>query len=207
MKKILTQYILLTALLIILLTSCVRSLYPITEDENEMIFKKELLGHWIDKDGVRYLVDSLKAPGPQIYRVEIIDPDNNSKSFGQDGSDTSYFMAVLVDIKGKFFLDCSADMEQFANKRISETTLSSLIPSHTFIRVFSIEQNSIEIASIDHDELSTLINQKKITILHESINKDDILLTEKPKLMEQKLIELEKFPSVYKERNRLTRIM
>lgn len=207
MKKILTQCILLTALLIILFTSCVRSLYPITENEKEMVFKKELLGHWKDKEGVRYFIDSSGSPGPEVYRVEIIDTGNNSKSFGKDNSDTSYFAASLVNIKGKFFLDCNAEMEQLAIKRISETTLGSLLPTHIIIRVFSIEQNSIEIASIDNDELSTLLKQKKISIHHELIDKDDILLTEKPKMLQQKLTELEKFPSIYKDRTRLIRIM
>jgi len=207
MKKIITLQILLTAFLIVLITSCVRSLYPITEDDKEMVFKKELLGHWKNNDGVRYFVDTLASPGPKAYRVEIIDTGNNSKSFDKDVTDTSYFIAALVNIKGKLFLDCSAEMEQLAIKKVGETTVNSLLPTHIIIQVFSIEQNSIELASIDNDELSTLIKQKKISIHHESINKDDILLTEKSKMLQQKLMELEKFPSVYKDRNRLTRIM
>ncbi len=202
-----TQYVLLIAFPIVLFTSCVRSLYPITENDKEMVFKKELLGHWKDKEGVRYFIDTLGSPNPNVYQIEIIDTGNNSKSFGKDVSDTSYFIGSLVNLKGKFFLDCSAEMEHLAIKIVSETALSSLLPTHTMIRVFSIEQNSIELASIDKDELSILLKQKKISILHESLNKDDILLTEKPKMLQQKLIELEKFPSVYKDRNRLTRIM
>ncbi|MES1214637.1 MAG: hypothetical protein ABUT20_03890 [Bacteroidota bacterium] len=207
MKKNTTQSILLTTLLIVLLTSCVRSLYPITENEKEMVFKKELLGNWKDKDGVRYFVDTSASPGPKVYRVEIIDTGNNSKSFGKEAFDTSYFIAALVNIKGKLFLDCSAEMEQLTNKKVGETAINSLLPTHIIIRVFSIEQNSIELASIDNDELSTLIKQKKVNILHESINKDDILVTEKSKMLQQKLTEFEKFPSIYKERNRLIRIM
>ncbi len=193
-------------LVVTILTSCVRSLYPITEDEKEMIFKKELLGHWKDNEGVEYFIDTLKGPGVKVYRAGVIDTSNNSKSPDKDFSDTSYFLAVLVNIKGKFFLDCTAEMEQLAVKKMGESAAYSLLPTHSIIRVYSMEQNLIEIASIDKDAFSSLIKQKRINIRHELINKDDILLTEKSKILQQKLMELEKFPSVYKVRNRLTRI-
>ncbi|MDP9229038.1 MAG: hypothetical protein M3O67_00030 [Bacteroidota bacterium] len=186
-----------------ILTSCVRSLYPITENEKETVFKKELLGHWKDENGTKYIIDTLNNSGGKIYRAEIIDyfkyPD---KQF----SDTSYFLVTLVNIRGKLFMDCMPEMEDLAVKKMGESAAYSLLPTHSIIRVFSIEQNSIELGSLDKDNFLMLLKQKKINIRHESITKDDILLTEKPKMLQQKLIELEKFPSVYKNKNRLTRI-
>jgi hypothetical protein len=96
-------------------------------------------------------------------------------------------------------------MKQLSIKKMGESATGSLLSAHIVIRVFSIEQNSIELAAINEDEFSGLLKQKKINIRHESIDKDDILFTEKPKMLQQKLIELEKFPSVYKDKNRLTR--
>jgi hypothetical protein len=192
----------LSALLIGLLTlaSCVRSLYPITEDEKEMIFKKELLGHWKDKDGSQYFIDTVTGSGGKTYLARLIDA-TRSNSAKTQFSDTSYFLVVLVNINGKFFLDCSAEMEQLSSKKMGESAAYSLLPTHFILRVYSIAQNSIEMASIEKDAFSSLTDQKKINIRHEMIDKDDILLTERPKILQQKLTALEKFSSVYKREN------
>jgi len=50
---------------------------------------------------------------------------------------------------------------------------------------------------MDHDELLKVLNQGKLKIKNEILNKDDILFTEKPKNLQQKLMELEKFPGVF----------
>jgi hypothetical protein len=75
------QYILPAALIIILLSSCVRSLYPITEDGKEMVFKKELLGHWKDKEGAMHFIDTLKAGDAEVYQIEIVDTNHLTKGF------------------------------------------------------------------------------------------------------------------------------
>jgi hypothetical protein len=200
------QYVLPIVFIIIMLCSCTRSLYPITEDQKEMVFKKELLGQWKDKEGASYFIDTLEASGTKIYKVVLIDNNNKSQSPGNNFSDTNYFLASLVNIKGKFFMDCTADIEQPAFKKMGESATNSLLPTHIIIRIFSIEQNSIELAFIDQDNLFALLRQKKISIRHELIDKDDILLTEKSKMLQQKLTELEKFSSVYKDKSQLTRI-
>ena len=53
--------------------------------------------------------------------------------------------------------------------------------------------------------ISLLLKNKKINIKHENISKDDILLTEKSAMLQQKLLELEHFPTIYK-RDSLIRI-
>jgi hypothetical protein len=113
---------------------------------------------------------------------------------------------MLVNIKGNYFMDCSAVMEEAQAKKLGESAAHSLLPIHFFIKVFNIEQNSFELSALDPDKLSILLKQKKINIRHEVIKKDEILLTEKSKMLQQKLIELEKFSSVYGEKNRLIRI-
>ena len=178
------------------LTSCVRSLYPLTEDEKEMIFKKELLGHWKDKDGSEYFIDTVTGSGGKTYLARLIDATNSNAR--RQFSDTSYFLVILVNINGKFFLDCSAEMEQLASGKMGESAAYSLLPTHFILRVYSIGQNSIEMASIEKDAFSSLSQQNKINIRHEMIDKDDILLTERPKTLQQKLTGLEKFSSVYK---------
>ncbi len=191
-----------------ILTSCVRSLYPLTENEKEMIFKKELLGNWKDENGVQYLIDTSKGNNGKVYSIiEITERKNNILS--GDTSyfpDSSYFEGMLVNIKGNYVMDCTPAIEQLQAKKLGESAGNSLLPTHFFIKVFNIKQNSIDISALDPEKLSMLLKQKKITIRHEVIKKDEILLTEKSKMLQQKLRELEKFPSVYGEKNRLMRI-
>ena len=191
MKKNIPTIILITS---VILTSCVRSLYPITENENDLIFKKELLGHWRDEDSAHYIVDTAGGENGRIYRVAIIDLKRGPEWVF---SDTSYFIAFLVNIKGSFFLDCSADMAKFSNKNIGESAAHSILPTHFIIRLISIEQNRIELALMDEEKFLAFLKQKKLSIHHELIDKDNLLLTEKPMKLQQKLIEMEKFPSIF----------
>jgi len=198
-KYILT--ITLTGLM--LLTSCVRSLYPISENENNLVFKKELLGHWIDKDSAQYIVDTIQGHNGKIYRVAIVDPKKSLESI--EFSDTSFFIVTIANIKGRLFLDCYPEMERFANKNLGESAAQSVLPTHFIMRLISVQQNSIELASIDKDKFLLLLNQKKFGIRNELIDKDNLLFTEKPHGLQQKLIEMEKFPSVFSNET-LTRL-
>ncbi len=201
MKKVIILIFIVT-----FLNSCVRSLYPLIENEKEMIFKKELLGTWKNKDGEEYLIDTLKDHNGQYYRIKGIVEKNNTSTSAEKFSDTSYFIAMLANIKGNYVMDCSADMEHIQQKKLGESASNSLLPIHFFIKVFNIERNSIDLSALDNDKLAMLLKQKKFNIRHEVINKNEILLTEKSKMLQQKLMELEKFSAVYGEKNRLIRM-
>ena len=54
-------------------------------------------------------------------------------------------------------------------------------------------------SAIDKDALSFLLKNKKINMKHEDVTKDDILVTEKSPMLQQKLLELEHFTTVYKK--------
>jgi hypothetical protein len=210
MKKIIMLLLMAT-----ILNSCVRSLYPLTENEKEMIFKKELLGKWENKykdrleykDGVEYLIDTLKGQNGKVYSIIEIIKKNTFKSGDTSYfSDTSYFTGMLVKIKGNYIMDCYFDIEEMQGKKLGESEAKALLRTHIFIKISNIEQNSITLSVLDPHKLSMLSKQKKINIRHEVINKEEILLIEKSKTLKQKIIELEKFPSVYGEINRLIRI-
>src|SRR4030095_14639959 len=174
--------------------SCVRSLYPITENENEMIFKKELLGPWQDKDSSLYIVDTVVGKKGKIYRVTIVDAKKGTDAHGF--SDTSHFLASLAQINDRFFLDCTVDMEVFENKNIGESAAGALLQTHFVIPVL-FQRNSIEVAAIDEGKLSSLLTQNHFNLRHELIDKDNLLITEKPLALQQKLREMEKFPGVF----------
>jgi hypothetical protein len=200
MKKFIPLSILMIQ---VILVSCVRSLYPISENENNLVFKKELLGHWIDKDSAHYGVDTIQGHNGKIYRVAIVDPKKSLESV--EFSDTSFFIVSIANVKGRLFLDCYPEMERFANKNLGESAAQSVLPTHFIMRLSSVQPNSIELASIDKDKFLLLLNQKKFSIRNELIDKDNLLLTEKPLQLQQKLIEMEKFPSVFSNET-LTRL-
>ncbi len=166
MKKIIILLLMAT-----ILNSCVRSLYPLTENEKEMIFKKELLGKWENKyknrleykDGVEYLIDTLEGKNGKVYSIKEIIKKNTSKSGDTcNFSDTSYFTGMLVNIKGNYVMDCSADMEAMQENRLGESAAMALLRTHFFIKISNIEQNSIKLSALDPDKLSMLSKQKRL---------------------------------------------
>ena len=185
----------LISIIIPLLFSCVMSLYPVTKNIKDIVFKKELLGHWKDANGNdEYIADTVTTAFGKNYKVTILDHSADKKNI-----DTSYFLVILVNIKGHYFLDCMPDTSQYSYSKLGDISRTFLLPCHNIIRVFSIKKNSIIMSAIDKDALSLLLKNKKINIKHEDISKDDILLTEKSLMLQQKLLELEHFTSVYKK--------
>ena len=191
MKKIIPAVILMIP---VMFTSCVRSLYPVTENENEMVFKKELLGHWTDRDSAQFIVDTVKGSG-KMYRVTIVDSDKEAEAHGF--SDTSYFLVRLAYIRNRYLLDCTIDMDAFANKKIGGSAAGAILQTHYIIPVISFQQNAIEAAPIDEGKLRELLTQKKVSLRNELTDEDNLLITEKPLALQQKLRELEKFPVVF----------
>jgi len=179
----------------LIFTSCVTSLHPITENQADLVFKKDLLGTWVDKDSARYIIEEAKERGDKFYQATVIDPKKSSET--GNFSDTSYFIVSLANVKGKLFLDCAADMKKFEIKHLGGAAVSSVIPTHFIIPVVSIGQNAIELSPFDHDNLLALLQGGKFHMKSELVNKDDILFTEKPRNLQQKLMELEKFPAVF----------
>lgn len=174
-------------------TSCVQSLYPLAKEKNQVVFKNELLGKWKESDESEYFVDSSSN---KTYRVTVVDHpkiDSREKKF----SDTSHFLMTLVNVQGKYFLDCFPDTSHRAFYQLGEQTVNFLLPVHFILKVNVIARDSIEIASVSHDGLLKLINQKKFGISYHQIGSDQILLSQTPGKLQAKLTELDKFPSVY----------
>jgi|GEM_PF-3902548 len=191
------QSLLLSTLFAVLFfISCgVKSLYPLSDKKQDMVFKKELLGEWKEtKNNTQYFIDTVNGSLGKEYAVMLIDHSSNDKLV-----DTSRFLAILVNLKGHYFIDCMTDISQHVNTTIGELSKSLLLSTHFFIKVYTIDKNVITMSVIDKDALSLLLKDNKIRMKHENINKDDILLLDNSEVLQQKLIELEKFSSVYKK--------
>lgn len=180
--------------------SCVMSLYPLTENDKDIVFKKELLGRWKESnDDNEYIVDTASS-GDKSYRVTLIGHGIEHKTT----SDTSYFLVMLIHLKDHYYLDCMPDTSQPVYSRIGDWSKSLLLPSHLILRVYSFEKYFV-MSAIDPHELSLLLKNKKMIMRHEKIENEKILLMEKPEILQQKILTLEHYPSLYKK-DTLTRI-
>lgn len=198
MKK---SFITLALFSALLLNACVKSLNPLTNNPNQMVFKKELLGKWKDaKENTEYIVDTISNTSGKTFAVTVID-HSDDKSF-----DTSNFLMTLVNLKGNYFVDCIPDIEDHKYSKVSDVNKSLLLATHFFSKVFSMNNDLIILSVIDNDELSLLLATNKIKMEYQKIKGDEILLLDNSKILQQKLIELEKFSSVYKKKDSLIRI-
>ena len=169
------------------LVSCVTSLYPITEDSNEIVFKNELLGTWKDVNGSSvYVVNKVNSENDKRYKLMILDYQTDKQV-----TDTSNFLVSLVNIKGHYFFDCMPDTSLPAYANMSDLTKEIMIPCHYIMKVYSIDEKYVSLSAMDKDAVNRLLTNKKLTMKHEELTDDNILLTEKPEILKKKLVYLE----------------
>lgn len=197
------QYILPAVYIIILLSSCkiASMLYPLSENQNDFLFQKELIGKWGDpKDPSGYCnIDTMAVPGSKLYQIEFINHEKG-KSI-----DTSRFIASLINISGWYFLDCQPDMQKVLSAGQKDYS-DLLIARHFLYRLSFIMPDKIEIAYPDTDELIKLIDQKKILLHYSKLKEDDYLILDKPEELQKGLIESKKYPLLYKDKIILVRL-
>jgi hypothetical protein len=187
----------LLLILVFVITSCssVNFLYPISEEKNDRIFKKELMGVWRSGDSddkVKIIIDTtIDIDSSLVYSLKIFDQSN--PGFG----DTSYLAGQLFNLQSKFFMVTSTDMEHEMKRGIGFYNAAMTIPSYQVFRIYKITRDSIQIGQLNGDTLIHLIKTKKMSLKNEMIEKSDILILERSLMLQKKLIELEKFQNVY----------
>lgn len=189
----------------IVMSSCVSSLYPISDNEKDFIFREELLGHWSDKDMQTQVI--LDKSDLNKYKVTVID----KKTSGLGGKqitalDTSYFLGFLIQLNGQYFFDCTTDTDHPQFKCIGEEARSSMLPLHFIYKVQIIGNNQLSVSEINIDAMRKYIGKDKNKVKHEQINKDHILLTADAAGL-QKNILTNKKAAVFTESDTLTRKM
>ena len=191
--------------LIILFASCTRVsfLYPVAVKKQDLIFKEQLLGQWMEKnknDATVITIDTARSyDSALVYKISLIgEADSN---FG----DSSYLEGKLVNIGDRLFMMVYSDLEHSKIQQIGIYNAAMILPSYYFVRMFLIARDSLNIGQIDGDEFIDLIDKKKFSIKHEILQEDDYLVLEKGDNVAKKLIELDKFPAIY-ERTTYVRI-
>lgn len=183
----------------VLLASCSRVsfLHPAIVKNQDLVFKHELLGQWMEKtevNGILITIDTARSyDSSLVYKISLI--GKTDSNFG----DSSYLEGKLIDIQGKLFLMVYSDLEHKKMREMGLYNAVMILPSYYFIRMFSISNDSLSIGQIDGDTFIDLVDKKKISIKHQIIERDDYLILEKGNEVAKKLIELDKFPGIYEK--------
>jgi hypothetical protein len=201
MKKQLVLFILSVSILV---SSCkvVSTLYPLSQNANDFVFKKEMIGKWGEsKDSPdHYSVDTVSGEGGKLYEIKIVSY-NKEKST----TDTARLNAHLVNINGGLYLDSWLIIQNELNA-IDKNYEDWLIARHFIIRLSFPEVNVLEMAAPDTEELIKLIDQKKILLHYANLKKDDYLILDKPAVLLKGLAESKKYPMLFKDKNVLRRL-
>jgi hypothetical protein len=160
-----TRNIILAGLILLLVPGClVKSLHPFY-NENEVIYKSELLGNWSGADSSTWKIEEgMKSQG-------IFKPVTHDKSYKityTDKSGPAVFKAHLFKLAGHLFLDFYPEDVESSNDMMA----SHLVPMHTVARV-DLQDGRIMIRWYNEEWLIGLFTQNKIRISHEKIPIDE----------------------------------
>jgi len=195
MKK--AKSILSFGLLVVLMNSCVYSLFPIYTDDT-LVYFPELIGRW-EKEGdsnayvefsavpksIAWLSNgtaekevALNSAEEKVYVVEFM-----------DNSEALTFIGHIAEIGNDFFLDLYP----------AEVSNSSTIPVHTFSKVKFIN-NRLDLTSFDLEKLNKLFESNLIRLRHENVD-GTILITAQPSEIQKFIDRYSEDESVFKDKD------
>lgn len=195
---------LIFSLIISLITVCscnpVSSISPLSQNKNELIFEKNLIGKWKEakKSGEYYFVDTVSGSNGRRYQINIYS-QNSSKLI----TDTTSFYGELVNINGWKFLDCWINT---SGKCAIKDREDFLIDKHFIFQISFPEKDSLAIAALSAEELKKLITEQKISLNYTDIKEDEFLLLDKPDVLQKALEASKKYPALYKDKGMLVRL-
>jgi hypothetical protein len=152
---------LLACLIAMLLSGCfVKSLHPFYT-AGDLVFKKEMLGTWIDDDSASWKIEqSMRTTG--LFKPGV--PENAYLVTCSDKDGTAQFSAHLFKLGSGLFLD-------FYPEEVKGTTgmmSAHLVPAHTVARV-TLSHDNLTIQWYNEEWLIGLFKQNKIRIAHEKV--------------------------------------
>ncbi len=203
MKKIYFSCLFLLAAIVI--SSCVSSLYPISDNENDFIFREELLGNWAYKNMQTQVI--LYKADHKKYKITVIDKkdkDNGGKKISF--FDTSYYSGFLIQLKSQYFFDCTPDTDHPQFDCLGEETKSGLLPIHFIYKIQILGKDQLSVAGMDIDAMKKYINDNSNKVKHEKLSKDHILLTADAVRLQKNILTNKEAAFVFGKPEILTRI-
>lgn len=164
-----TKSILLIGILSILLSSClVKSLHPFYT-ENDVVFKPELTGTFLDADSATWIIKKY------IYSKGFMKGDTTDNSYVvemyEDTAHVSKFNVHLFELDGVSYLDFAPIREDREEVMLE----LHLIPTHSLARLDLISDDEMVVSWFDEDWLEKLFEENRVKIAHEVIHTTDQL--------------------------------
>lgn len=161
-------------LLVVLLFSvsaigCLRSVHKLYTNK-DLVYEPRLEGKWYEKDG-RSLW-TFTRDGERRYEL-LYDQHSSKQEIPGNGEFTAAkFEAHLVRLGTSLFLDL------FPKDVVSRNDLFAVhvIPAHTFSRV-DLSKDTLRLAMLDHEWFKGMVDEGKISIQYEEIDKGQYVLT------------------------------
>jgi hypothetical protein len=178
-KRNLMRYIALSLLLPLLLglSACVPSLHELYA-EKDLVFEPALLGDWVeDKADSKSLLTFAKGEGKE-YKLTSI-----------EGKDKSTFIAHVVKLGDRLFLDLASDPS------VDCPTLS--VPVHMFVLV-SQTSPKLQMRGFDEGWLKRYVEKNPRALKHEIVD-NDVVLTASTKQLQRFLLSHVNTKDAFKE--------
>jgi hypothetical protein len=195
---ILSQSILsfVAVLCLFVLPSCVSSIYPLSEDEKDVVFREELLGSWKEKQSGEQDHIIVQKGKDATYTIKLVEGPGEDKQ----GTDTSYLVGKLVQVNNYLFMDCVRDEELNPLPCIKDgLTWGMLAPTHIICHVAIKNKNEVDLASMDYDFFKKAENTKKLS-LHSAKAEDHFVLLEPGRNLKQLLVRLvREYPAAWQK--------
>jgi hypothetical protein len=149
-----TKFILVLLFVGALLQGCiVKSVHPFYS-ESDVLFKESFLHTWVDQDSRRWTINRVKEK-PNAYEMRC----------NKDGKD-AVFVAHLFKLENELYLDFLPLASDNEGLTIFDL---HLLPTHSVGRVEIINDRELQIKWFNEEWLTSLFNDNKIKISHETI--------------------------------------
>jgi hypothetical protein len=169
-----THKILAAAALILLsslLVGCVYSIHPLYQ-EGKTVLEPAIVGAWTgeDSDGDKFAVTFAEI-NHTFYKATMTRPPDSNRSYVYD--------VYLLRLGDQLFADFVLEgvMRRGETKLIDETV--GLVPLHMFIK-FTAQKDTITFAILSQEWLKDQFAAHKLSVPHEDLDSDDIILTAAP---------------------------
>jgi len=195
-----TRIIVICAILAVVASSClVKSLHPFYRDQ-DVVFKKALIGTWLDQDSGKWTISQARAKseGSAFFGSKSVDSLRNYYllTLTNDGG-VSKFVAHLFMINGQLYVDFYPD-----EISLPDISYFHLVKAHSIAKI-EVFADSINIKWFNEMWLAGLFENNKIRISHETIsekNKDDsYVLTASTDELQKFLIKYGNDPNAFKD--------
>jgi hypothetical protein len=163
-----TRFFLLFAVAGVLFQGCIiKSIHPFFNEE-DIIFKTELLDSWVDRDGGKWTIKPSKEKS-NAYEMHFL----------HQGEKDVVFLVHMFKLNGELYLD----FLPYSDDRPESLAIFDLhfIPTHSIAKIHVLNKEEVQIKWFNEEWLRSLFDQNRIKIAHETImdeaakDKDDTI--------------------------------